>query len=153
MSTRTGITLAAALTALAAAAAALAGDSGAGPICTVEAKPSYRLAKASTPGMPVRITCDGPARVFAAVDLLPGPAERNVNRKAHPGSDGFSSTRSIPGQTARTFHVKLASYARKAVKKAGGSKIVFILGVKKADGYFHNNPGPGGSDRSKLIVD
>jgi hypothetical protein len=43
--------------------------------CTVQAKRTYRLAKASRPGMPVKITCDAEARVFAAVDLLPGPAE------------------------------------------------------------------------------
>ena len=134
------------------AAPAGAADPDDGPVCTVEAKPSYRLAKASRPGMAVEITCDAPARVFAAVDLLPGPAERNVNRKAHPGSDGFSRTRSVPEGTPSTFRVKLRSYAARAVKKAGGSKIIFVLGIKKADGYFHNNPGPGGSDRSKLVV-
>jgi hypothetical protein len=91
--------------------------------------------------------------VFAAVDLLPGAAERRVNRKAHPGSDGFSRTRSIAAGKAETFNVKLRSYARRAVKQAGGSKIVFILGIEQSDGYFHNNPGPGGSARSKLVVD
>jgi hypothetical protein len=102
--------------------------------------------------MAVRITCDAQVAVFAAVDLLPGPAERNVNRKAHPGSDGFSARRVVPADQPQTFRVKLRDYARKAVKKAGGSKIVFVLGIKQSDGYFHNNPGPGGSDRSRLVV-
>jgi hypothetical protein len=145
------LAVAAVLTTLA-AVPALAADPDDGPICTVKAKSSYRLAKASKPGMAVKITCDAPAQAFAAVDLLPGPAERNVNRKAHPGSDGFSARRSVPEGKPATFHVKLAGYARKAVKKAGGSKIVFILGIEKADGHFHNNPGPGGSARSKLVV-
>jgi len=146
------LAVAAALAALAAAVPALAADPADGPICTVKAKSSYRLATASKPGMAVNITCDAAAQAFAAVDLLPGPAERNVNRKAHPGSDGFSARRSVPEGKPATFHVKLAGYARKAVKKAGGSKIVFILGIKKAAGHFHNNPGPGGSARSKLVV-
>ena len=115
MPIRSLITLASALTTLGVPAAAGAGDTADEPNCSVEAKRSYRLAKASKPGMPVRITCDA-------------------------------------GQ-AETFNVKLRSYARRAVKQAGGSKIVFILGIKQSDGYFHNNPGPGGSDRSRLLVD
>jgi hypothetical protein len=98
------------------------------------------------------VICDGPATVFAAVDLLPGPAERLIDPKRHPGSHGFSERRELEGEGPETFRVRLAAYARRAVKKAGGSKVLFNLGIRRADGLFHNNPNPGGRARSKLTT-
>jgi hypothetical protein len=73
-------------------------------------------------------------------------------RKRHPGSHGFSERRHVEGRAPEAFRVKLAAYARRGVKKGGGSRILSNLGIRRADGLFHNNPNPGGRARSELTT-
>ena len=111
---------------------------------------AHRLSRTSKRGMPVHVTCNEPATVFVAVDLLPGPAERRIDPKAHPGSHGWTRPRGVPAGKATKFRVKLRPYARRAIRKEGRSRILFNLGVKGDDGLYRNNPEPAGRAHSRI---
>jgi hypothetical protein len=131
---------------------AAAAQTPAEPVCTVKAKRSYRLAEAKR-GMPVHVTCDRATAVFAAVDLAAdGEASRLINPRAHPHAHGWSSPRTVEAGRRARLRVPLQPYAARAVEQAGGSRVIFGLGIKHGDGHFHNNPNPGGSVRSRVTT-
>ena len=59
--------------------------------CSVDAARKYRSAPALARGLPVTVTCDGPATFFVAMRFT-GHGEEHISREAHPGYEGFSAT-------------------------------------------------------------
>jgi len=60
----------------------------------------YRSKPALRRGLPVTVTCDGPATFFVAVDFL-GHGEDHIDPEAHSGSEGFSLTRNLAAPARR----------------------------------------------------
>jgi hypothetical protein len=144
-------TIATALALLAALPASAQADEPTGPYCTLDAHRSYRL---SDGPMPVTVTCDRRAVVFASVvHAANTEADRQVNPFRHPGAHGWTRPRTIEAGTPTTFRVPLQPFAVRALKLAGGrSKVLFTLGIKHDDGRYRNNPNRDGWAFARLTA-
>jgi len=122
--------------------------------CSVDAKRKYRIKPAAARGLPVTVTCDGPATFFVAMRFT-GHGEKHISRGAHPGSEGFSKTVDLADAGSKTVRVKLAKYAKRAAKKNLAKRrafpIFFDMGIERADGNFHNIPKPAAQPYSKIV--
>jgi hypothetical protein len=122
--------------------------------CSVDAAPKYRLKPALARGLPVTVSCDGPATFFVAVRFT-GHGEDHINREAHSGVEGVSATVDLAGAGSRTVRVKLEKYAKRAAKKTLAERrrfrIFFNMGIERADGNFHNIPKPAAQPYSKIV--
>jgi hypothetical protein len=122
--------------------------------CSVDAKRKYRVKPALARGLPVTVTCDGPATFFVAMRFT-GHGERYISRGAHPGSEGFSATVDLAAAGSKTVRVKLAKYAKRAAKKNLAKRrsfpIFFDMGIERADGNFHNIPKPAAQPFAKIV--
>ena len=105
-------------------------------------------------GLPVSVTCDGPATFFVAMRFT-GHGEDHISREAHPGYEGFSATVDLADAGSKTVRVKLAKYAKRAAKKnlakRRGFPIFFNMGIERADGNFHNIPKPAAQPYAKIV--
>jgi hypothetical protein len=121
--------------------------------CSVDAARKYRVKPARTRGLPVTVTCDGPATFFVAMRFT-GHGEKHISRAAHPGWEGMSATVEVAGAGSRTVRVKLERYAKQAAKKNLAERrafpIFFNMGIERADGNFHNIPKPAAQPFSKI---
>jgi hypothetical protein len=122
--------------------------------CSVDAKPKYRAGPALARGLPVTVTCDGPATFFVAVKFT-GHGEDHINPEAHSGVEGVSAIANLGDAGSKTVRVKLAKYAKRAAKKTlaerRGFRIFFDMGIERADGNFHNIPKPAAQPYSKIV--
>jgi hypothetical protein len=122
--------------------------------CSVDAARKYRVKPALARGLPVTVTCDGPATFFVAMRFT-GHGEQHISRSAHPGYEGFSATVDLAGAGSRTIRVKLAKYAKRAAKKNLAERrafpIFFNMGIERADGNFHNIPKPAAQPYAKIV--
>jgi hypothetical protein len=121
--------------------------------CSVDAARKYRVKPALARGLPVTVTCDGPATFFVAMRFT-GHGEDHISRAAHPGYEGFSATVDLADAGSRTIRVKLAKYAKRAAKKNLAERrafpIFFNMGIERADGNFHNIPKPAAQPYAKI---
>jgi hypothetical protein len=122
--------------------------------CSVDAARKYRLKPALARGLPVTVSCDGPATFFVAVRFT-GHGEDHINREAHSGVEGWSATVDLADAGSRTIRVKLAKYAKRAAKKNLAERrafpIFFNMGIERADGNFHNIPKPAAQPYAKIV--
>ena len=122
--------------------------------CSVDAARKYRVKPASARGLPVTVTCDGPATFFVAMRFT-GHGERHISRQAHPGYEGFSATVDLAGAGSKTVRVKLAKYAKRVARKNLATRrafpIFFNMGIERADGNFHNIPKPAAQPFAKIV--
>jgi hypothetical protein len=122
--------------------------------CSVDAARKYRVKPALARGLPVTVTCDGPATFFVAMRFT-GHGEDHISREAHPGYEGFSATVDLADAGSRTVRVKLAKYAKRAAKKNVAERrafpIFFNMGIERADGNFHNIPKPAAQPYAKIV--
>jgi hypothetical protein len=122
--------------------------------CSVEAARKYRLKPALARGLPVTVTCDGPATFFVAVKFT-GHGEDHINREAHSGVEGWSATVDLADAGSRTVRVKLQKYAKRAAKKTLAERrsfrIFFNMGIERPDGNFHNIPKPAAQPYAKIV--
>jgi hypothetical protein len=122
--------------------------------CSVDAARKYRVKPALARGLPVTVTCDGPATFFVAMRFT-GHGEDHISRAAHPGYEGFSATVDLADAGSKTIRVKLAKYAKRAAKKNLAERrafpIFFNMGIERADGNFHNIPKPAAQPYAKIV--
>jgi hypothetical protein len=122
--------------------------------CSVDAARKYRVKPALARGLPVTVTCDGPATFFVAMRFT-GRGEKYISRAAHPSSEGFSATVDLAAAGSKTVRVKLAKYAKRVAKKNlrkwRGFPIFFDMGIERADGNFHNIPKPPAQPFAKIV--
>lgn len=122
--------------------------------CSVDAARKYRVKPALARGLPVTVTCDGPATFFVAMRFT-GHGEDHISREAHPGWEGMSATVDLAEAGSKTIRVKLAKYAKRAAKKnlaeRRAFRIFFNMGIERADGNFHNIPKPAAQPYSKIV--
>jgi hypothetical protein len=122
--------------------------------CSVDAARKYRVKPALARGLPVTVTCDGPATFFVAMRFT-GHGERHISRQAHPGYEGFSATVDLAGAGSRTVRIKLAKYAKRIARKNLADRrafpIFFNMGIERPDGNFHNIPKPAAQPYAKIV--
>jgi hypothetical protein len=122
--------------------------------CSVDAARKYRVKPALARGLPVTVTCDGPATFFVAMRFT-GHGEKHISRDAHPGWEGMSATVDLADAGSKTVRVKLAKYAKRAAKKNLEERrafpIFFNMGIERPDGNFHNIPKPAAQPYAKIV--
>jgi hypothetical protein len=122
--------------------------------CSVDAARKYRVKPAAARGLPVTVTCDGPATFFVAMRFT-GHGEDHISREAHPGWEGMSTTVDLAESGSKTVRVKLEKYAKRAAKKNLEKRrafpIFFNMGIERPDGNFHNIPKPAAQPYSKIV--
>jgi hypothetical protein len=122
--------------------------------CSVDAARKYRSKPALARGLPVTVTCDGPATFFVTVKFT-GRGEDHIDPQAHSGVEGVSATVNLGDAGSRTVRVKLAKYAKRAARKTlaerRGFQIFFDMGIERPDGDFHNIPKPAAQPYSKIV--
>jgi hypothetical protein len=122
--------------------------------CSVDAARKYRVKPASARGLPITVTCDGPATFFVAMRFT-GHGEDHISREAHPGWEGMSATVDLAAAGSKTIRVKLAKYAKRAAKKNLAKRrafpIFFNMGIERPDGNFHNIPKPAAQPYAKIV--
>ena len=69
--------------------------------CSVDGARKYRAKPALARGLPVTVTCDGPATFFVAMRFT-GHGEDHISREAHPGYKGFSATVDLADAGSKT---------------------------------------------------
>jgi hypothetical protein len=149
----------AALSAVAAIAAAAtpayAADSApplkGGVHCQQVLKKAYRLKSVINHGMPIKITCDGPARFFAQPDFM-------ANTQQDRDLTVIGGHTALPVATARetglaqagtkTVRPRLTKVAIRVIKRYKKTKTKVGLGTLREDGYFWSDP----SDWSHTVV-
>jgi hypothetical protein len=140
----------AAVTALA-AAPAYASDSApplkGGVHCHQVLKKRYRLKSVIKHGMPIKITCDGPARFFAQPDFRAmTPQDRDLTviggHTALPVATSKETGLSQAG--TKTVRPRLTKVAIRVMKRYKRTKMLVGLGTLREDGYFWSDPGDWG---------
>jgi hypothetical protein len=140
--TRRILALSTTITALAAAPAQAAPEAppiADGVHCHQTAKPAYRLSAVEKRGLPVRITCDGPARVqiIFSFDAMT-PQKRELTRMFPHSSPGICRSRDVAVPAAGTITVRpqLMPYGARIARRYPRSKLILHFLTLREDGHF-----------------
>ena len=117
----------------AAAVPASGGELAPADRCTMKGKKAYKAKRVFKRGLPIQVTCDGPAKYVSGLSLI-GKADHYVNREAHPGEDGWSKVTTVDGAGTRPLKLKVSKWAKKAIRKNGGARIFVLLAVENEKG-------------------
>jgi hypothetical protein len=107
--------------------------------CRAAAKPAYRLAAVEKRGMPVKITCDGPARVQIIFETAAmTPQDRELTRMFPNSSPGICRSRDVALPTAGTITVRpeLMPYGARIARRYRRTKLVLHFITLREDGNF-----------------
>jgi hypothetical protein len=131
----TAIALALALPAIA-APAALAGDFAANesPHCTYEVPKKMRLKPALKKGIPVDVTCDGPAEA-SSIALIESRRQREKWENLHNhGIPGISNSDILTFNEAGTQSLRVNILPKKFFRRYAKTKFRILLGVARDPG-------------------
>jgi hypothetical protein len=147
-----------------AVAAALPATASAGPApvpggtgCSMEAKRTYRHGAVLRPGVPVRVTCDGPARLMVFLDFsMTSAAQRWVGSHLYPDSDpGMEAfTRGavvFDDAGSRTVRLRFWPWAQRVAAKFPRTLVKIHMAVEREDGSLVSVPGAGQRTMSTLV--
>jgi hypothetical protein len=127
-------------------------DTGSPPLkggshCEMKLKPTYRLAAVVRHGMPIKVTCDGPARFFAMPDFAAmTPQSRDLTVIGGHTALTIGRTRNSRLTAAGTLTVRprISKLGLKISRKYRRTKLVVGLGTEREDGAFWSSPGDWG---------
>jgi hypothetical protein len=135
-------------------AVAPAGDSPplkGGVTCHQEPRSSYRLAKVARDGMPIKVTCDGPASFFAVPEFMANtPQDDDLLDISGNGYKAPARTQPSSLSAAGTFTVRprFNRFAVRIMRRYPRTKIKVGLGTLREDGSFWSDPG----DWSRTVI-
>ena len=136
-------TIAAALTLLAfAAPAALAGDFPANenPHCTYEVPKKLRLKPVLSKGIPVDVTCDGPAEASSIVTIASRKQDNDWVDLHNHGVPGISNSDVLTFTEAGTKSLRVNILPKKFFRRYAKTKFRVLLGVKRdPDRPYHTS--------------
>jgi hypothetical protein len=122
-----------------------------GVTCTQELQKTYKLAKVKRRGLPIEITCDGPARFFALPDFAAmTPQERDLT-DAHPnGTPNIARVKPTGMDEAGTvtFRPRFTKEALSIMRRYKKTRLIVGLATLREDGSFWSEPG----DWSRTVV-
>jgi hypothetical protein len=148
------LALAAASSAVAALAALAAADSPPlkdGVTCGQEPRETYRLSKVARNGMPIKVTCDGPASSFAVPEFVANtPQDRDLTDISGDGykAPGRTGTYELEAAGTLTVRPRFRPFAVRIMRRYPRTKIKIGLGTLREDGEFWSDPG----DWSRTVV-
>lgn len=115
-----------------------------GVICTQQPKASYRISAVARHGMPIKITCTGPASFFAVPQFSAGsPQDGDLLEMFGHGIPAVSSVKKASMDAAGTVTVRprLRPFAIKIARRYAKTKVRTGLGTMREDGRFWSEPG------------
>jgi hypothetical protein len=153
-----------AIAAAAAALAALPAPAGAdvppvpgGTKCAIEAQGTHRHAAVLRQGVPVRVTCDGPATVMVFLEFSDfSSAHRwtlsNLFPESDPGPEAFTRRDVVFSDGgSRTVRLRFWPWAQRVVPRFARTRVNILLAVKREDGEFWRVAGRTQMKRSLLV--
>jgi hypothetical protein len=145
-------------------AAALPAAAAAGPApvpggteCSIQAKRTYRHADVLRPGVPVRVTCNGPARLMVFLDFsMTSAAQRWVGSHLYPDSDpgmeAFTRAEVVfDGAGSRTVRLRFWPWAQRVAARFPRTLVKIHMAVERADGSLVSVPAAGQRAMSHLV--
>jgi hypothetical protein len=128
-----------------------------GTTCTLKAQDSYRHAAVLRQGVPVRVTCDGPATFMVFLEFSDfSPAHRwtlsNLFPESDPGAEAFTRRElAFSEGGSRTVRLRFWPWARRVAPRFARTRVNIALTVKREDGYFWSVAGQSQRAKSALV--
>jgi hypothetical protein len=128
-----------------------------GTSCTLNAQGTYRHAAVLRQGVPVRVSCDGPATAMVFLEFSDfSPAHRwalsNVFPESDPGAEAFTRRELVFAEDgSRTVRLRFWPWAQRVAARFARTRVNISLTVKREDGYFWSVAGQGQRKRSMLV--
>lgn len=136
----------------AATAAPAYASSGAPPLkggvhCHQRLKKSYRLKSVIKHGMPIKVSCDGPARFFSQPEFVAN-TRQDRDLTVLGGHTtlmvGIAKETGMSQAGTVSYRPRLTKVAIRVIKRYKRTKLESGLGTLRADGYFWSDPGDWG---------
>jgi hypothetical protein len=128
-----------------------------GTSCTMKAQESYRHAAVLRQGVPVRVTCDGPATLMVFLQFSDfSSAHRwtlsNLFPESDPGAEAFTRREVVFSEAgSRTVRLRFWPWAQRVVPRFARTRVNIALTVKREDGYFWSVAGRTQRAKSTLV--
>ena len=128
-----------------------------GTSCTMKAQESYRHAAVLRQGVPVRVTCDGPATFMVFLQFSDfSSAHRwtlsNLFPESDPGAEAFTRREVVFAEGgSRTVRLRFWPWAQRVVPRFARTRVNIALTVKREDGYFWSVAGRTQRAKSTLV--
>ena len=119
--------------------------------CHQEPKRTYRLSQVVRHGMPIKVTCTGPARFFAVPEFTAmTPQDRDLTAISGNGYKAPARVREAELSAAGTLTVRprFNRFAIRIMRRYRRTKIRIGLGTLREDGSFWSEP----RDWSRTVV-
>ena len=113
-----------------------------GTSCTMKAQDTYRHAAVLRQGVPVRLTCDGPATLMVFLEFSDfSSAHRwtlsNLFPESDPGAEAFTRRDVVfPEGGSRTVRLRFWPWAQRVAPRFARTRVNIALTLKREDGYF-----------------
>jgi hypothetical protein len=106
------------------------------PHCTYEVKDRFKLEPVLRKGLPVEITCDGPGRVAAMLELR-SRKQRNDWLDMHSGGvPGVSTSRPHTFEAAGSTTIRVKIIPKKFFRRYAKTKVQVLVGVERKPPYI-----------------
>jgi hypothetical protein len=107
----------------------------------MDLKRSYRQQAVLRHGLPLKVTCDGPARIVAALDFADRETGwwivRHYGNGGDPGSEAFTPRpASVPAAGSVTVHLHFKPWALRMAREFRRIRMWHVLYVEDAKGRF-----------------
>ena len=128
-----------------------------GTSCTMKAQETYRHAAVLRQGVPVRVTCDGPATLMVFLQFSDfSSAHRwtlsNLFPESDPGAEAFTRREVVFSEAgSRTVRLRFWPWAQRVVPRFARTRVNIALTVKREDGYFWSVAGRTQRAKSTLV--
>ena len=145
-------------------AAALPAAAAAGPApvpggteCTMQAKRTYRHADVLRPGVPVKVTCNGPARLMVFLDFsMTSAAQRwagsHLFPESDPGMEAFTRGDVVfTDAGSETLRLRFWPWAQRVAAKFPRTLVKIHMAVEREDGSLVSVLGAGQRAMSHLV--
>jgi hypothetical protein len=128
-----------------------------GTSCTVKGQDTYRHAAVLRQGVPVRVTCDGPATLMVFLEFSDfSSAHRwtlsNLFPESDPGAEAFTRSDVVLAEGGtRTVRLRFWPWVQRVVPRFARTRVNILLAVEREDGEFWRVAGKGQMKRSLLV--
>ena len=128
-----------------------------GTSCTMKAQDSYRHAAVLRQGVPVRVTCDGPATLMVFLQFSDfSSAHRwtlsNLFPESDPGAEAFTRREVVFAEGgSRTVRLRFWPWAQRVAPRFARTRVNIALTLKREDGYFWSVAGRAQRAKSVLV--
>lgn len=115
-----------------------------GVSCSQQPKPGYSLGAVARDGVPIKITCTGPASFFAVPQFpATSPQDSDLLEMFGHGIPAISIVKEASMHAAGTVTVRprLRPFAIRIARRYAKTRIRIGLGTLREDGHFWSEPG------------